>query len=147
MRNFSLSCILLCSFCSLAFAGPKEEAVAVVEKWTIAFSHSDVDGIVKLYSPDALFFGTGSKALASNPAEVRAYFEQAFLTIKQPGATIGAHSVSVLSKRVVVVAGVDTITGVRDGKPFTSNGRVTFVLAKRGNNWQIVHFHRSAIPT
>jgi hypothetical protein len=25
-------------------------------------------------------------------------------------------------------------------------GRVTFVVAKRASDWQIVHFHRSAMP-
>ena len=52
----------------------------------------------------------------------------------------------VLSDTVVVVTGLDTVTGVRDGTAFSANGRVTFVLAKRGPDWQIVHFHRSAMP-
>jgi hypothetical protein len=41
---------------------------------------------------------------------------------------------------------LDTVTGVRDGQPVSANGRVTFVIGKRGSNWQIVHFHRSAMP-
>jgi ketosteroid isomerase-like protein len=42
-----------------AVAGPREDALQVVEKWNKAFTESDVDGIVKLYALDALFFGTG----------------------------------------------------------------------------------------
>jgi len=38
------------------------------------------------------------------------------------------------------------VSGVRDGQPFCANGRVTFVVAKRGADWLIVHFHRSAMP-
>jgi hypothetical protein len=34
---------------STATAGPREEAIQVLEKWTKAFSDSDVDGIVALY--------------------------------------------------------------------------------------------------
>ena len=52
----------------------------------------------------------------------------------------------VLSDNAVVMTGLDTVTGVRDGQPVSSNGRVTFVLAKRGSDWKIVHFHRSAMP-
>jgi hypothetical protein len=52
----------------------------------------------------------------------------------------------VLSDTAVVVTGLDTVTGARDGKPFSGNGRVTFVVAKRGSDWQIVHFHRSSMP-
>ena len=129
-----------------ALAGPKEEALQIVEKWTKAFTESDVDGIVKLYAPDALFFGTGSKTLFSKPEEIRKYFEQALLSNRPRGATVGDHSVMIVSDTAVVVTGLDTVTGVRDGNPFSANGRVTFVVAKRGSGWQIVHFHRSAMP-
>ena len=82
----------------------------------------------------------------TKPEGIRMYFEQAFGRIKSPSANLGDHSVMVLSDTVVVVTGLDTITGVRDGTPLSSNGRVTFVVAKRGSDWQIVHFHRSAMP-
>ena len=52
----------------------------------------------------------------------------------------------ILSDTAVVITGLDTVTGVRDEKPFSAVGRVTFVVAKRGADWQIVHFHRSAMP-
>ena len=47
---------------------------------------------------------------------------------------------------VVAVSGLDQLTGVRDGNPFSTTGRVTFVIAKRGTDWQIVQFHRSPVP-
>ncbi len=46
----------------------------------------------------------------------------------------------------VVITGLDVTTAVRDGKTITNPGRVTFVVAKRGADWKIVHFHRSAAP-
>jgi len=146
MRRLLMAVVLFASLCSAAVAGPKEEALQVLEKWTKAFTESDVEGIVNLYAPDALFFGTGSKTLVTKSEEIRKYFEQTFLSIRPPGATVGDHSVMILSDTTVVVTGLDTITGVRDGKPFSANGRVTFVVAKRGSDWQIVHFHRSAMP-
>jgi ketosteroid isomerase-like protein len=118
MRALLAGVALLGLLSSAANAGPKEDALAVLEKWTKAFAASDVDGIVKLYATDALFVGTGSKA----------------------------HEAIVLSDAAVVITGLDTVTGVRDGQPFSANGRVTFVVAKRGSDWQIVHFHRSAMP-
>ncbi len=146
MRELLVAIALITLFCSTAIAGPKEEALQVLEKWTKAFTDSDVDSIVKLYAPDALFLGTGSKTVVTKPEGIRTYFEQAFLRIKPPGASLGDHSVMVLSDTFVVVTGLDTITGVRDGTPFSANGRVTFVVAKRDSDWQIVHFHRSAMP-
>jgi len=146
MRELLLAIALVTSLCSTAIAGPKEEALQVLERWTKAFTESDVDGIVKLYAPDALFLGTGSKTVVTKPEEIRKYFEQALLRNRPRGAKVGDHSVMVLSDTVVVVTGLDTVTGVRDGTPFSANGRVTFVVAKRGSDWQIAHFHRSAIP-
>jgi len=146
MRELLVAVALIISLCSTAIAGPKEEALQVLEKWTKAFTDSDVDGIVKLYASDALFLGTGSKTVVTKPEEIRKYFEQALLSNRPRGAKVGDHFVSVLSDTIVVVTGLDTVTGVRGGTPFSANGRVTFVVAKRGSDWQIVHFHRSAMP-
>jgi uncharacterized protein (TIGR02246 family) len=137
---------LLASLCSAAVAGPKEEALQVLEKWIRAFTESDVDGIVKLYASDALFLGTSSKTVVVKSEEIRKYFERALLNNRPRGATLNTYSATVLSDTAVVVTGLDTLTAVRDGKPVSGNGRVTFVVAKRGSEWQIVHFHRSAMP-
>jgi hypothetical protein len=107
---------------------------------------SDVDGIVKLYAPDAMFVGTSSKAVVVKPEGIRSYFENALLINRPRGATLNDYAAMVLSDTAVVITGLDTVTGVRDGQPFSANGRVTFVVAKRGSDWQIVHFHRSATP-
>jgi uncharacterized protein (TIGR02246 family) len=146
MRNLLIAVVLFASLCSAAFAGPKEDALQVVEKWAKAFTDSDVDGIVKLYAPDATFLGTGSKTVVVKPEEIRKYFEQALLSNRPRGAKLDSHSAMEVSDTAVVVTGLDTVTGVRDGQPVSANGRVTFVLAKRGSGWQIVHFHRSAMP-
>ena len=146
MRALLVAIALIAALCSTAIAGPKEEALQVVEQWAQAFTDSDVDDIVKLYAPDALFLGTGSKTVVTKPEELRQYFEQVFRSLKSRGVKVGDHAAMVVSDTVVVVTGLDTVTGVRDGTPVSANGRVTFVVAKRGSDWQIVHFHRSALP-
>jgi uncharacterized protein (TIGR02246 family) len=146
MPRLLVALALITALGSPTIAGPKEEALQVVEQWTDAFTTSDVDGIVKLYAPDALFLGTGSKTVVTKPEELRQYFEQVFRSLKSRGVKVGDHAAMVVSDTVVVVTGLDTVTGVRDGTPVSANGRVTFVVAKRGSDWQIVHFHRSALP-
>jgi hypothetical protein len=108
-------------------------------------SESDVDGIVKLYAADAVMIGTGSKALIASPEGVRKYFEGVLRNNKLTAA-LGEHSVLQISDTTVVVTGFDTIAGVFAEKPLNLAGRDTFVIAKRGADWQIVHFHRSATP-
>ncbi len=146
MRKLLLAAVLFASLCSTATAGPREDALQVLEKWTKAFSDSDVDGIVKLYASDTTFVGTGSKTVVVNEGEIRKYFEQALLSNRPRGAKLNSSSTTVLSDTAVLFTGLDTVTGVRDGTPFSANGRVTFVVAKRGAEWKIVHFHRSAMP-
>ena len=146
MRKLTFAIALFSSVCSAAIAGPREEALQVIDKWAQAFTESDVDTISKLYATDALFLGTGSKAVVTKPEAIHKYFDRALLNNRPRGAKLGAHSVMVVSDSVVVVTGLDTVTGVQDGTPFSRNGRVTFVVANRGSGWEIVHFHRSSMP-
>jgi uncharacterized protein (TIGR02246 family) len=147
MRTFFPVVGLFLSLVSGAIAGPKEEALQVLDAWTKAFTNSDVDGIVQLYSPDALFLGTASKTVVVKPEGIRSYFENALLNNRPRGAKLDTFEALVLSDGAVVITGLDTVTGVRDGKTFSANGRVTFVVAKRGAQWRIVHFHRSPVPS
>lgn len=146
MRTLLFAASLFACLCSVAAAGPREDALGVLEKWTRAFSASDVDGMVKLYAPDILFLGTSSKAVVTREDEIRKYFEQALLNNRPRSAKVDSYSATVLSDSAVLFTGMDTLTGVRDGAPYSGNGRFTFVIAKRGAEWQIVHFHRSALP-
>lgn len=146
MRSSILAIAVSASLVSTALAGPREDALHVVERWAKAFADSDVDGIVRLYAPDALFIGTGSKTVVIEPQAIRRYFEDALLTRRPRAAPLTDPAVMVLSDYVVVVTGLNASTGVLDGKPFSNPGRVTFVIAKRGAEWRIVHFHRSAMP-
>jgi uncharacterized protein (TIGR02246 family) len=137
---------LTLALASPAVAGPEEDAMKVIEKWAAAFNASDVDAIVALYAPDALFLGTGSRTVVTAPAGIRQYFEQALLTDRPRGARLESHSIMAVSDGSVVITGLDVTTAVRDGKTITNPGRVTFVVARRGADWKIVHFHRSSVP-
>lgn len=129
-----------------AAAGPEEDAMAVVSSWAAAFNASDVDAIVALYAPDAVFLGTGSRAVVTDAAGIREYFSRALLTDRPRGAKLISHSARVLTDGSVVVTGLDETTATRDGRTISNPGRVTFVIARRGTAWKIVHFHRSGVP-
>ena len=141
-----LACVLLLCSCRSETASPANEALQVVQRWAAAFSESNVDAVVGLYAPDASFFGTGSKTLVTTPEQIRSYF--AGLQKDKPrGAQLIAPSVQVVSDDVVIITGMDRVSGTRDGNVYHAEGRVSFVLQKRGPAWQIAHFHRSAVPT
>ena len=144
--RFLVGVFMLIASISTAAADSKADALQVVDRWAKAFTASDVDAIVKLYAPDALFLGTGSKAVVTKPEGIRTYFEAGLLVNRPRGASLNSFETMVLSDDAVLVTGLDTVTGVKDGVPISASGRVTFVVAKRGADWQIVHFHRSAMP-
>lgn len=150
MRELAYVVLVFCFFCFFVFsaiAGPKEEALNVLERWSKAFAASDVDAITDLYSADTLFMGTGSKTVVTQKADIKKYFDDALLTRRPRAAPIKESHVVELGDNVVLITGLNDSTGVaEDGKPFSNAGRVTFIVAKRGNDWKIVHFHRSAMP-
>jgi len=130
---------------SSAITGPKEDALQILDKWVHAFNSSDIEGIVSLYAPDALFIGTGSKEVGTNPEYFRAYFQSLKRDMPR-GAKLESYSALELSNTVVLVSGMDTVSGTKDGVIFQRPGRTSFVLTKRDEKWQIVQFHRSAMP-
>ncbi len=79
MRAVLIGIIAAVGLSTMATAGLKEEALQVVEQWAKAFSASDVDGTVGLHAPDALFIGTGSKAVVTDPKGIK-------------GATVDCHA-------------------------------------------------------
>jgi uncharacterized protein (TIGR02246 family) len=137
---------LLVLMCTSAAAAPRDDALAVVDRWAAAFAASDVDAIVALHAPEATFVGTSSTSVLTGHDAIRGYFERALLVDRPRGAALGERAVTVVSPREVVVTGLDTTTRVRAGERIDTPGRVTFVVAKQGREWRIVHFHRSALP-
>lgn len=146
MKNF-LTAMMLVATVSLAHAGPKEDAYRIVEKWSRAFTDADVDAIAKLYAPDALMIGTLGKAVLTKPEQIRSYFEVALNTNKPRTAILNSSEALVVDDNTVIISGFDTVTGVKDGQTIIGMGRVTFVIARRGSDWTIVHLHRSPMPT
>ncbi|MFL6820701.1 MAG: nuclear transport factor 2 family protein [Bradyrhizobium sp.] len=93
-------------------------------------------------------FGVASgRVVLTNPEQIREYFDGALKRYKPRTAKLDASETFVVDDNTVVIAGFDSITGVRDGLPMTDMSRVTFVIANRGSDWLIVHFPRSPLPT
>ena len=123
-----------------AAAGPAEDATAVVEKWSATFSANNRKGIVELYAPDALLFGTSAKVPAKGPEEIYQYF----VALDQGNRknTITDKSVFVLDENAVVVAGTYNFDRVGEANQLRPS-RFTMLVVKRGERWLIQHHHSS----
>lgn len=105
----------------------------------------DVPGVVALFAPDAVFLGTVSPKLATNTAEIDAYFQG--IKVDTPrSVALGEYATLVLSDSAVVFAGMDTFSSTREGRTTERPARFTFVVTKGPSGWRVSHFHSSWLP-
>ena len=149
MRRFLMIAAFV-AFPVNAFAGPGEDAQAVFDKFLTNFTAADIDGVVGLFWPDALFWGTTLPNLATTPEAIREYFKPGLGTRKpnEVKATLaGTPSVLVLSDSVVLISGMWQTERLVDSKPVVGAPlRVSVVVTKRGDRWLMSQFHNSPRP-
>lgn len=68
-------CLLLGTSATVAFAGPGDEANAVIDQWSAAYS-ANRDALVGLYAPDAILLGTTSPVISEGTEGIRKYFQE-----------------------------------------------------------------------
>ena len=113
-----LFAIMVAATPTLAYAGPKEDAQSVFDRFLTAFTAADIDAAVDAFWPDTLFWGTVMPNLATTPGAVREYFKP--LSDRKPNerrATSLDTSAVAVSESVVLISGLWQIERVVDGKP------------------------------
>jgi uncharacterized protein (TIGR02246 family) len=145
MKTLTAALVLLTGTLPLtAIADDRSDVEAATGRWIDAFNHRSSTGIVALYAPDAVFFGTSSPVLRDRPGLVQDYFK-GLATLGDSVISMGEHRVQVFG-RVAINTGFYTRTEMRDGKEVKSPARFSFVYEKRGGQWLIVNHHSSALP-
>ena len=138
-----VSLILLAILTSplIAIAGPGEEANAVIDRWSAAYSANDPDSVARNYRPDAILLGTVSPVLSQGTDAIGAYFSN----LKGSGNknAIGERHTMVFSDNAVIVTGFYDFTRMKDGQPVPGPSRFTMLLIKDGGEWLIAHHHSS----
>jgi uncharacterized protein (TIGR02246 family) len=140
MRLFARVFCLSLMVSSPVFAGPAEDATAVVDQWSATYSANDREALAKLYAPDALLLGTTDPVATRGVEAIRKYFEP----LDKGGRrnTIVEKNVIIVSDTAVVVAGFyDFSRKEQNYEPRPS--RFTMVVVKRDGKWLIAHHHSS----
>jgi len=129
-------------------AGPQEDALAAYDKFFTSFTTGNQVQVAALFASDALFYGTGSTEVVTNPEDVVAYFSKALSAARgETKARPFERKALVLSDSVVAISGKWQSERTLDGKMVTAGpSRVTVVMQKRGDRWLIVQFHNSPVP-
>lgn len=145
LRRIAL-CLLMLT--SPALAGPREDAEAVFGRFLENFTAANADGILGLFWPDALVWGTTMRDLATTPEAVAAYF--APMRNQQPNArsatALGPVSAAVVSDSVVLLSGMWQVESTVNGAPRVSPLRVSIAVTRRGAEWRMAQFHNSPRP-
>jgi uncharacterized protein (TIGR02246 family) len=126
---------------AVALAGPAEEANAVVDRWSAAYSGNDPEIVAKNYWSDAILLGTVSPVMSEGTEAIVTYFTP----LKGSGNknTIDERRTIVINDNAVVVTGFYTFTRMVEGKATPAPSRFTMLITKRGDEWRIAH-HRSS---
>ena len=138
---FLLIALVLLTLPPSAIAGPGEEANAVIDRWSAAYSSNDPEAVARNYRPDAILLGTESPVLSQGTEAIRVYFSN----LKGSGNknAIGERHTMVLSDNVVIVTGFYDFTRMKDGQPVAGPSRFTMLLIKHDGEWLIAHHHSS----
>jgi len=126
----------------VAIAGPAEEANAVVERWSAAFSSNEPEAIAKIYTSDAILLGTVSPIMSEGTDAIVKYFTPTKGTGNKN--KLGDRRTIVLGDNAVVVTGFYEFTRMQEGKPVPGPARFTMLLVKRDGEWRIAHHHSSS---
>lgn len=126
---------------TVAFGTPVEDASAVVDRWSAAYTSNDTEAVVKNYAPDAILLGTVSPVMSVGTDAIRSYFS------RLPGSgnknVIGERRTILLDDNAVVITGFYEFSSMKDGKVLARPSRFTMLLTKRGGEWHIAHHHSS----
>lgn len=134
--------LLLMSLASTAvFAGPAEDANAVIDRWSAAYTSNDPEAIVKIYAPDAILLGTVSPVISEGTEAIRKYFS----LVKGSGNknVIQERRTIVVDENAVVVTGFYEFIRMKDGQSLPSPSRFTMLITRRDGEWHIAHHHSS----
>jgi hypothetical protein len=125
---------------------PKAGALGAVHAWMNAVNRHDLDAVIATFAHDASFFGTSTQTLVNASDGIRDYFDVVLRNYAPLSAALGQITVSELSSSSAVVTGYDQWQLTIEGKQVENIGRLSIAIALRDGHWQIVSFHRSAIP-
>jgi uncharacterized protein (TIGR02246 family) len=123
-----------------------KDALEVVERWSSAFTQSDVDTVMSLFAHDAMFLGTSSKNIVTSTEGIRQYFENSLVGNKRYISELSNSVIDELSDDVVVITSLNKISIIENHRTDIASGRLSIVLRKNEGTWKIAHFHRSAMP-
>jgi len=127
-----------------ADAKTESEVMHVLNKSAEAFRNKNLEELMRFYAPDPDVVVIGSDAGEEKVgiSEIKALYQRLFDEHEELSFELGWTMVS-KAGTVAWVAADDTIRVKTGDQVTTGQGRMTFVLEKRGDKWLILQLHHS----
>lgn len=113
----------------------------VLARWSENFGQGNVEGMVALYSPQALFYGSNAVLLRGKEG-VRAYFTKNLTSPGKMGVGFRDVAIEPVGENHVNLAGVAAFRVGTQEVPM----RLTFTLVRENGEWLIATHHASLTP-
>lgn len=132
-------------------AGPESAAESAGvegarQRWAAAFNAGDMAGLLALYHPQAVLWGTTSAVLLHTTEGITAYFQRTFSTRPAPQVQMGEARTRVLGD-VALCSGAYTLQlSGPQGEARTLAARFSFAYRRVNGQWLIVDHHSSVSP-
>ncbi|NJP05065.1 MAG: SgcJ/EcaC family oxidoreductase [Chloroflexaceae bacterium] len=119
--------------------------LAAFEQWLANVSKGDPEVVAAMYAEDAVFFGTVSPYIRTNPEQVKHYFDIFKSQLPNLHAFYAEPKIRIYGD-VALNTGYYTFFHERDGKMQSVPARYTFAYKKVNGEWKIIEHHSSAMP-
>jgi uncharacterized protein (TIGR02246 family) len=134
---------------SAALAAPEDDVLAAMNTWAETYATAtSADPMLALYTPDAVFWGTGGRQPFVGPGDFAPYFANQFSNATDRMVTFHNPEIRVYGDGMFA-----TSTGTYEFNVTLLNGqnvnvehRYSFALVNEGGQWLIAQHHSSAMP-
>ncbi|MBA4266663.1 MAG: DUF4440 domain-containing protein [Comamonadaceae bacterium] len=120
---------------------------AARQRWANAFNAADLRGLLTLYDPAAVLWGTTSPVLIDTPEGIATYFERTFSAQPAPRVHLGEARIRLLGDEVALCSGAYTLyLSGPAGEARTLPARFSLAYRRLGDRWLIMDHHSSVSP-
>ncbi len=124
-----------------------DKVEAARQRWASVFNAADLPGLLALYDPTAVLWGTTSPVLLDTPEGIAAYFERTFSAQPAPRVHMGEARIRLLGDGVALCSGAYTLhLSDPSGAARKLPSRFSLAYRRVGDQWLIVDHHSSVSP-
>lgn len=117
------------------------------QRWASAFNAADLTGLLALYDPGAVLWGTTSPVLIDTPDGVAAYFQRTFSAQPAPHVEMGEARIRLIGDDLALCSGAYTLyLSGPAGEPRSLPARFSLAYRRVGDHWLILDHHSSVSP-